>query len=402
MAQRLILTAAAGCCFFLGFESGSYQYVLVKAAAEFKVNAFVMGAFVAVQFLASMISPALCGGLADRYGRKRIFGLFTGIFTLGCLWVFVSKGAAVFALGIFVTGFGYSMCESLASVVAAEETKRCPDGVVNLIQSAFSFGAVTGPWAADFIIRVWRLDWRFVFLTAGVGSGLMAVLLALGRKGASDGRASWSRASEARNRKHRKPGNALDHPFAFGGSLWVLAVLMFGYSMIETGGIYFIGTLQGSLGGGRESAWGISAVWLSMTVGRLIASRIRMKRLPVMAGGFCAASSAILGLSICGSDQAGGAWMMTGLCAAMGMSMGPVWPALVSCAIERYPQKAALAASRMVMAGSAGGAVMPLFMGAVTDAYGVRTAYWMAAAVGAAACGTACLWGLKKTLCKSK
>lgn len=401
MAQRLILTAAAGCCFFLGFESGSYQYVLVRAAAEFKVNAFVMGAFVTVQFLASMISPALCGGWADRYGRKRIFGLFTGIFTLGCLWVFVSKGAAVFALGIFVTGFGYSMCESLASVVAAAETKRSPDGVVNFIQSAFSLGAVTGPWAADFIITVWRLDWRFVFLAAGVGSGLMAVLLALGRKGASDRSMPWSQDKEAQNRKHRKPGSALEYPYAFGESLWVLAVLMFGYSMIETGGIYFIGTLQGSLGGGRGSAWGISAVWLSMTVGRLIASRIRMKRFPVIAGGFFAATSAILGLSFYGSVQAGGAWMMTGLCAAMGMSMGPVWPALVSCAIDRYPQKAALAASRMVMAGSAGGAVMPLFMGAVTDAYGVRTAYWLAAAVGAAACGTACLWGLKKTLRKS-
>ncbi len=394
MAEKLILAAAAGCCFFLGFESGGYQYVLARAALEFKVNALGMGAFVTIQFLASMISPALCGGLADRFGKRRIFGGFMGVFFLGCLMVYLSAGAPAFAWGIFVTGFGYSMCESLAAVVAANTGKENQNGAVNLVQAAFSLGAVAGPWAADVMISVWAVGWRFLFLAAGMGCAGMIALLAIGgrRQGAAKLQAKECRGYNQKQSQLPAAASAVSgERRRFDRCLWVLAALMMGYAMIETGGIYFIDTLRGSLGGeSRISAYGISAVWMSMTVSRLAASRIRIKRLPVIAGGFFMAAAAVYGISLCGSAQ-----QMAAACLLLGAALGPLWPALMSSTIERFQEKAALAASRMVMAGSAGGAVMPLIMGAVTDACGVRAAYWMASAVGIAACGIICFWGLK-------
>ena len=150
----LLFPAVCTVGFCLGLEAGSFQYVLLKIAAEVSLDKTMMGSLVSVQFFGVMICPLLAGRISDRVSKKRIAAIFLLVFSAGCLLCGKSPGTGAFMAGIFVVGGAFTTAQN-ATIAALTDVYGTRSGkYVNICQCLYSFGAVSGPILASGLIAV--------------------------------------------------------------------------------------------------------------------------------------------------------------------------------------------------------------------------------------------------------
>ena len=357
----LVLTALLFC---YGFMLGGQQLVMETVCEDFGIGVVGMGTMVAILHVASMLTPAIMGAVADRIGKKKVLVLFAVLYGIGCLTAAVSPILGGFVVAMLLIGAGYSVCESLTSAVCVEVSTEDGDRYINLTQCLLSVGAILGPIVMGSLPEVSFGSWRLLYIFCGVPLVLLGLILS--RMAFPTGISSGKVKTSA---KH----------------LWLspifiaLIASMFLYVGLENGFGYFVEILfDQKLTGAQLGAYGISAYWAGMAIARLWyglrAYRPgRTVRLSFLAAAVCFVSLILL--------QSG--MLCVVLCFLVGFAYGPIWTTIVAGAARRFPDHKAGATGLMSSACGLAGIVYPMFMGLIVDRLDIRIGFMILAVTAA-------------------
>jgi fucose permease len=381
---KLLIPVSCGLTFFLGVESGGFQLVLLKVAAEFALGTVMMGVLVTAQYTAITIAPLLFGWIADRIGKKPILLIFTALFAGACFLTAASGAAAVFICGIFLAGIGYSVCECIGTSALSDSFPGRENKYLNIMQSAFSTGAVISPLFFGWLMSSGGFTWRAVFVVSGCGYVFLFPLIALSRF-RKPPRAAAPDAAAAAGKKRPVPKRSR--------FMAVLLFSMLAYVAVETGAAFFADSLfvveyNNTIFG----AYAISLFWLGMAVSRFVFAWLRMKPRTMVLLGFAASSLTLIAILLFKNE-----YLLLGMFAALGAMMGPVWPMIIGIGTSTYHETSGTTASILTAGGGLGGALVPVLIGALTGRAGLYGGFFLLAVIAAAGFFVMLLWGKRRT-----
>ncbi|MDR1390206.1 MAG: MFS transporter [Treponema sp.] len=347
---QLLPLTVYGLVFFLGIEAGGFQLVLLNVASDFAAGAAVMGLLVSVQFSAITIAPLCFGWLSDRVGKKRVLLFFMPVFTGGCFLAACSNSPGFFISGVFLLGIGYSVCECVGTSALSDSFPGSEKKYLNIMQCAFSLGAVISPQLFSRLIFTGVFTWRLVFLVSGCGYVLLYPFMLT-----------------AECRRPVLPGGSPKKPAVmrlFGSRFFIaLLVSMLAYVAMETGAAYFADSLfVWEYDNAKLGAYAISSYWLAMAVSRFLFAWIKMRpRIQILLG--FASSGLLFIMLLLFKNQ----WVQLGIFAALGAMMGSVWPMIVGIGTSTYREMSGTVASILMAAGGFGGALIPVLIGSMAE-----------------------------------
>lgn len=358
----LVLTCLLFC---YGFMVGGQQLVLTTVCEQFGIGVLGMGTMVAILHVASTLTPAVMGAVADRIGKKKVLVSFTVLYGMGCLIAAFSPVLASFVVAMLVIGAGYSVCESLTSAVCVEINAEDGARYINLTQCLLSVGAILGPIVMGNLPKFPFDSWRLLYIFCGVPLVVIGILL------------SRMAFPAAETGKEARTGAR---------QLWLspifiaLIVSMFLYVGLENGFGYFVEILfDGKASGARLGAYGISAYWAGMAFARLVYSLFNYRPAGTVRLSFLAAAAAFLALVVFRSG-----WLCVALCAIVGFAYGPIWTTIVAGAAQRFPKHKASATGLMSAACGLAGIIYPMFMGVIVESLDIRIGFVILAVTAAA------------------
>lgn len=361
---RLLIPGACGLTFFLGFENGGFQLVLLNVASDFVLGPAMMGVLVASQYAAITLAPLIFGWIADRIGKKPVLLLFMPLFAGGCFLAASSGSVPAFLSGVFLTGIGYSVCECIGSSALSDSFPGRESRYLNIMQCAFSVGAVVSPLIFSRLISSGGFTWRSVFVFSGCGYMLLypLILLAGCRKMVppSGGRSFPALVRVLRSR-----------------FFLILLFSMLAYVAMETGIGYFVDSLfVWEFDNTELGAYAISGFWFAMALSRFVFAWLKMKPRTMVLLGF-SASAALLVMMLLFKNQ----WLSLGVFMALGAMMGPVWPMILGIGTSSYQGISGTVASILTAAGGLGGALAPVLIGAAGEHWGLYGGFWLLAII---------------------
>ena len=157
------LTIASLGSFITPFMISSINIALPVIGKEFKTDAVVLSWVATSYLLAAAVSLVPFGKLADIYGRKKIYMLGMGFFTLTSLLSAVATTAPMLIIFRIFQGAGSAMVFAtgiaiLSSVYPPEERGK----VLGIVVAAVYSGLSCGPFFGGFLTH--HLGWRSIFL----------------------------------------------------------------------------------------------------------------------------------------------------------------------------------------------------------------------------------------------
>jgi fucose permease len=305
--------------------------------------------------------------MGDRIGKKPMLLLFMPLFTAGCFLSAAAGSALVFMIGVFVIGVGYSVCECIGSSAVSDSFPGRERTYLNIMQCAFSAGAVVSPLFFNWLLAWGGFSWRLVFLLSGCGYVLLYPLILFVRCGKAEPAVSPA-VSPAVDQKREPPslGAILRSSFFIS-----LLLSMLAYVAIETGTAYFADSLfVWEYDNTELGAYGISAFWFSMTVSRFVFAWLKMKSRTMVLFGFSVSALLFL-LLLAGRNP----WLSLGIFGALGAAMGSVWPMIVGIGTSAYQELSGTVAGILTAAGGLGGALAPVLIGAVSERWGLPAGF---------------------------
>jgi fucose permease len=389
--HTLLVPVISGLAFFLGTELGSFNLVLLDVAASFSLNTGIMGILVAAQYIAVTITPIVIGWIADHAGKKKTLLVFMPVFAVGCFLTAASRVLAAgpgsvlfFVAGAFVIGIGYSVCESVGSSALSDSCPGRENRYMNIMQCAFSLGAVISPLFFRWLFDNFQLSWSWAFIVPGCGFILLYPLMIL----------SECRGIEASNQKDTSSGSFL--PVFFSPFFIALLFCMMAYVAMETGISYFIDSLLVmEYKNGALSAWTISGFWFAMSISRLFFASIKMKPRTMALLGYISAAALLIILFVIKNQ-----WVFFGSVLGLGFVMGPVWPMVLSTGISAFQEKSGAVGGILYAGGGFGGILTPLIFGAIAESHGFYSGFLLLAAVSVSGFLVLKMWGKRKPFSK--
>lgn len=172
-AQWRVLWAAGLGWALDGLDIMLYAFALNAIRAEFDLTGPQAGALAAVTLVASAVGGALCGALADRYGRARmlivsilVYSVFTGMTA-------TARTVAELVLWRTLVGFGLGAEWTAGSVLVAETWPAAHRGkAIGLMQSGWALGYIAAALLAGAVVPAY--GWRPLFVL-----GILPALLTL-------------------------------------------------------------------------------------------------------------------------------------------------------------------------------------------------------------------------------
>jgi fucose permease len=326
------------------------------AKEQYRLSGLMAGLLPFFGFIAFALASVPGGVLMDKKGKKFLMVLSLAIVlvgqALGAVSV-VSYGALVGA--IFLVGVGMTLLQVAGNPIMRDVSAE-GRYARNLTFAQFikGLGSIAGPAAMVALVargHPWSSIFR-VFALVVVVTLAGVVLL---------------KVEETRGED--KPPASIASSFALLGNAYVLTMILglFLYVGAEVGVNSWIATLlnqrfQFDLG--SLATGGIAFFFVALSIGRLVGSAV-LGFMPARA--FLAVTAAasvlgMLGIMLGSRDVAVASIFLTGL------GFGNVFPLVFSILIDRMPERSAELSGLLCMA-IAGGAVMPLVMGAVNDLF---------------------------------
>ncbi len=179
MQWRIWILATAG-KFFEGLVVFMTGVALPLVVAEFGLSAGEKGLFGAASLAGILVGATALGGLADTFGRKRMFILEMAIFAAFLIAVSLSPSFPWLVVSLFGVGLALGCDYPTAHMVISESISSRDRG--KLVLSAFGFqavGALVGT-AVGYLILANLQDviaWRWMYATAIIP----AILVIIGR-----------------------------------------------------------------------------------------------------------------------------------------------------------------------------------------------------------------------------
>lgn len=350
--------------FFLGFEAGGFQLVVLYMANEFKLSSAEMGNIISIQFLAMVVMPLIFGRLADDYGKKPISILSCMLLIIGSLVASLAGNAIIFAAAVFIIGTGYSVCEGISMAAVSDACPEKSAGYLNIVQAFFSIGAIISPIAVDFAITNFKADWRIVFNVIGVAYSFLIIILFR-----TEYLVKVFESTET-DTKLTPVRDKFSYLSIMNLSMIGLFGAMFIYVGLENGIGYYLNSFMTEVSVPKLAAYCISLFWLSMVISRLIFGFINFRIQIVIPACFMIAAGLLLILS-------GSAHIIIQFltCSLIGFVFGPIWPSLISLATKSNPKYSATISSIMYVSGGLGGTVFASFAGWVKEYFSIRVTF---------------------------
>jgi len=350
---KWLMPVSCGLLFFIGFEVGALQFVLLGVTGEFALGGAMVGTLLATKYFAMMIGQPVFAILADRAGKKPVILVSMSLFIAGCAAVAGAPVLSIFVIGMFVAGMGYGVTESLICAVLVDVFPDKAERYANLSQGAFSLGAMVGPLAASQVSSF--ANARLVFLVAVLGFVALLPLFA------------------AIPLPRVRPAKEKTKLSLRGGPAILFAALLFAifiYGGAETSAAGFFNSLfSQALHVPEFGAFAISAFWLAMMASRVLFGVFNLPAKWVVLG--CMVAWAVVFAVISANHSP----MFSLILAALaGMAAGPVWAMLISFAAKEFPAYSGTAVSLMAMGSGLGATLVPIMIGWTADSYSLHFA----------------------------
>lgn len=321
----------------------------------------LLGASLSLGLGAGVVSA---GPLVDRLPRRPIF---VGACLLTAAALLTAEAGMSYARAIVhvaTIGAGCGIYDTLLNAAALDRWRERAAPGLAVLHAAATAGAVAGPPLVAWTTAgaSWATSFRALGLVF-VGLAAWAALVPLPEASAKTARRVPPPHSDGRGAPPRAQSLV--------SGLLALAVAAFAYVGVETGLTLFAvpwATLGLAL---TEEAGrtGISLLWLGLLAGRIGLAALRS---PPGAGL----------LAVCGLGGAAVVCTASALARpelglalfATGLTLGPVYPALIAVAGRRLPHATGAASGFVGGAGALGGFVVPTLAGALGDAAGIGLA----------------------------
>jgi EmrB/QacA subfamily drug resistance transporter len=171
-AALLITTLTS---FVTPFMASAVNIALPTVGREFGMDAVLLSWVATSYILAAAMFLVPFGRLADIHGRKRVFVMGLGVFSLACLLISLSRSAAVLIALRVLQGVGATMTFGTSIAVL---TSVFPPGergkAIGITSAAVYLGLSLGPFLGGLITQ--HLGWRIIFLI-NVPLSLLILLL---------------------------------------------------------------------------------------------------------------------------------------------------------------------------------------------------------------------------------
>lgn len=356
---RLVMLAAI-LMFFYGFILGGQQLVIVDIAAEYQTGQKGMGFLISVQYMAAVLMPICMGAVADKVGKKKILVAFIAIFGIGCLFSGLSNRVFLYLLGAFLIGSGYSVCETLCSALMTDLDSEQGMRYINITQFLLSIGAIISPVLICFCMDHLGADWRLTFWICAAAFFVLTIMF---------GRTPFPEKKEKiETSVNRKQGYS-NWQIGMLSGLFIAIVLYVG---LENGFGYFVNLLFAiHLRSEDLGAVAISAYWAGMAASRFLCGLRSYHPQRMLLTCFFLASILFAMLILLKLP-----WLSVGICCLLGVVYGPIWGTLVALAGGISPENSAGAIGFMSTGCGLGGILYPVLMGALSEAFSLRTAFW--------------------------
>jgi len=330
------------------------------AKNEYQLSGFMAGLLPFFGFIAFALFSVPGGVLMDKKGKKFLMLLSLAIVLVGEALPAMTTGYVMLVAAIFLIGVGMTLLQVAGNPImrdVSEEGRFARN--LTFAQFIKGLGSIAGPAVAIALVAR-GLPWNSIFSVFGV---VVAITLA---------GVAFLRVEEKRG--DDKPPASIASSFALLGHPYVFMMILglFLYVGAEVGVNSWIATFlnqkfQFDLG--SLATGGIAFFFVALSIGRLIGSAV----LNFMSARQFLVVTAILsvlgtlGIMLGSKEVAVASIFLTGL------GFGNVFPLVFSILIDKMPERSAELSGLLCMA-IAGGAVMPLVMGAVNDAFGSITA----------------------------
>jgi fucose permease len=255
---------------------------------------------------------------------------------------------------LFLLGLGAGAYVTTVNSAVIDRFSARTTSALALVHAAATFGACVGPLFVQLLRK--QAHWSVAFQALGLMHGVIGVSGLFTRLQANTATAPKSRPRAAG--RLRSP------------ALIALAVIAFAYVGTENGiTLFAVPWALERADPVSVGQWSISTFWFGLLLGRLtLALRSPARGLQLvaacgLAGGvvLCATSALSLGPLIAATALAG-------------LSLGPVYPMLVTLAAQRFPASPGTAVGLATGAGAVGGSFVPWLIGVFGDSLGLRTA----------------------------
>jgi len=331
------------------------------AKEEYQLSGFMAGLLPFFGFIAFALFSVPGGVLMDRKGKKFLMLLSLGIVLVGEAVPALTTGYLMLVAAIFLIGIGMTLLQVAGNPImrdVSEEGRYARN--LTFAQFIKGLGSIAGPAVAIALISR-GLPWNSIFTVFGLFVAITFVGVA------------FLKVDEKKEADDTPPAS-IGSSFALLKNPYVFLMIfgLFLYVGAEVGVNSWIATylserFQFDLG--SLATGGIAFFFVALSIGRLVGSAI-LNFMSARQFLLVTALVSVLGMLgiIFGTKQIA----LVSIFVA-GLGFGNVFPLIFSILIDRMPERSSELSGLLCMA-IAGGAVMPLVMGAVNDSFGITGA----------------------------
>ncbi|MGD0229591.1 MAG: DHA2 family efflux MFS transporter permease subunit [Syntrophorhabdales bacterium] len=177
--RRYLIFVTAG----LGLLMYSIDTTVVAVAfprfmKEFHATVLWAGWTISIYYIAVTMAMPLVGSLGDRLGRKRVFLVSLGLFTVGSLFCALAPSILFLIAFRFIQGIGGAAFLPTASGIVSEAFPENRESAIGLFTSIFTVGAIIGPNLGGWIVSAY--SWRYIFyINLPIGIVLIVLIMIL-------------------------------------------------------------------------------------------------------------------------------------------------------------------------------------------------------------------------------
>lgn len=341
--------------------------VLVLAGAllpammkTFGIRESAAGLMLGLGALGFVVGPFVAGMLADRTNPRAVFlvGLGLEAVLLTCFGFAPTFPLAIAAYFLFSIGAGF--IETVVNIVPTLVEPERPGSLMNVVHMFFSFGAFVSPFAAGLILQATG-SWRPVYWVVAVPTALLFLLI-------------WrspfpqSPAAAAETKPAGRVGSVLRERAVLLGALALLL-----YVAAEFGASNWI-----VLYAQKELAFptlaatsALSALWFGLMIGRLLNSRLALRRSSRELVLWSGAGGLVCGLALLTARSPAVAYLWL---FGLGLSMAGMYPNIMADVNSRYPERMGLVTGFLAQAAALGSMLAQPAMGVIAERAGLPVA----------------------------
>ncbi len=345
---------------FLGLYMSMLQRVVGEIAAKYGLDNTAMGTIIMMTFAGFLISPILTGEATDRYGRRSVLLFAFAGMLIGFALAMGLDSPTGIGIGFFVVGLAFGVFEMTLSSVLTDIRPEGANKILNYSRLFFALGTIVGPFAAMGILAITG-DWIYVMLCDLVVFGVLFGIFML---------LSYPNPMYPNLIVKEKGEPSTTLRLLKNKALWLLGLSVMMYMAVEAGLTFYVSEYIRQISSGLLfSTLTLSVFWLFVAVGRIFTARFKA-RLHVVIGALALLAAA--GLAICMAT--GDLTLSIIAFGVMGLGCSGMYPTMLAVGKMRYPKYTATVFGILLSVGAVGGIVLPLVMGAVADASGLKAA----------------------------